>query len=57
MKRIALNVINRAATAYGKTFGLIVKLKAGSSTEYVSQKTIKPRRKSEPTNVSSLFPP
>jgi hypothetical protein len=57
MMRRALRTINMPATAYGKTFGLIVRLKAGSSVRQVSQKTINPRRKSEPTNVSSLFPP
>ena len=57
MKSIALKTMSMIAIAYGKTLGLTVKLNEGGTERAVSQKTKKPRRKSEPTNVSSLFPP
>jgi hypothetical protein len=57
MKRIELSNINKIETIYGNTLGLMVKLISGSSIRQVSQKTIRPSAKSEPTNVSSLFAP
>ena len=57
MKRIVLSTISKIETMYGNKVGLIVKLISGSSVRHVSQKTMRPSAKSEPTNVSSLFAP
>jgi len=42
---------------YGNNFGLIVIFSAGNSVREVSQITITPSRRSEPTNASSLLAP
>jgi hypothetical protein len=49
--------IRNIPMAYGKRVGFTVKLSFGSSVRDVSQTTIAPMRKSEPTKASSLFTP